>query len=145
MAEKVVVGGREYASSEAYFYPTEPALLVASAAAPNPLGVVRFDTDSDFELQAIGALADIAAAAQTDSTRVIPLVTVLFRLSGGNDWMPNPIPLSLLTGDGRLPFILPETIIIPANSTLSAQLARFAAAVDYNIRLAFLGRKLYLG
>lgn len=144
MAE-IKVGGRVYASSEAYFYPTDPTVVIASAAAPAPVAQVKFDTDSDFEVQAIGCAADIAAAAQVDSTRVIPLVTVLFRMSGGNDWMPNPIPLALLTGDGRLPFILPESIIVPANSTLTVQFTRYAAATDYNLRLALLGRKLYFG
>ena len=132
-----------YRSSQSYWYPTTPAVLVASAAAPNPQGQVTFEVDGDYEVSQMMAFADIAAAAQTDSSRVIPLVTIQLSQSGGIQWMPNPIPLSLLMGDGRLPYIFPESVLVPANSLMTVQLARFAAAVDYNIRIALGGRKLY--
>lgn len=134
----------KYRSTQSYWYPTDPVVLVASAAAPNPQGAIRFEVDADFEATQMMVAADIAGAAQTDSTRVIPLVTLVITQSGGVTWMPAPIPLSLLMGDGRLPYLFPESIIVPANSSLAFQLARYAAAVDYNIRIALGGRKLYL-
>lgn len=135
---------RTYKSSGFFVYTTNPVVLVCSAAAPVAQGQVPIQTDSDFELMEITYAADIAAAAQTDSTRVIPLVTLQIVQSGtGIDIMGNPIALSGLAGDGRLPFILPESKIWPASSSMLVTLTRFAAAVDYNIRLAFIGRKLF--
>ena len=135
---------RKYRSSQAYFYPTDPAVVVCAAATPAPQATLRIDTEADFELLYLGAAADVALAGQTDSTRVIPLVTLQIQQSGGNLFMPNPIPLSLISGDGRLPFIMPEPILLPANSNLTLQFNRYGA-VDYNLRLAFIGRKLYFG
>lgn len=134
---------RQYVSSQFYAYPVNPQPLVCSTAAPTPAGNINFDTASDFEAQYILVAADIAAAAQTDSTRVIPLATIMITNSGGNNWFESPVPLSLLMGDGRLPFILPEPLIVPSNSNVSFTLARYAAAVDYNIRIVLGGRKLF--
>jgi len=134
---------RKYASSQGYAYPVLPNPIIASAAVPTPVGNIKFDTSSDFEVQYMLCSADIAAAAQTDSSRVIPLVTLMISQSGGNNWYESPIPLSLIMGDGRLPFVLPEPIIVPANSQLTFQFARYAAAVDYNLRMVLYGRKLY--
>lgn len=134
---------KKYLSSQLYFYPTNPLIVVAAAATPNPQAQIQIDTDADFEVQYIGCAADIAGAAQTDSTRVIPLVTLQLVQSGGNPLMPQPVALSLLMGDGRLPFILPEPLILPANTNLTCNFGWFAAATDYNLRLVLIGRKLY--
>lgn len=102
---------------------------------------------ADFELMKLSFSADIAAAAQTDSTRVIPLITVLVQdwgsqraLTGNNI----PVPVPALFGTGENPFILPESRIFTANSQILLQLANYSAATTYNLQLTLHGRHLWL-
>lgn len=135
---------RTYRSASFFVYTPNPLVATLTAAAPVVQLQVPIQSDSDFELLEIVQFADIAGAAQTASTRVLPLVTLQIQQSGsGIDIMPNPVPLGSLSGDGSLPFILPESKIWAANSSMNITLTRYAAATDYNIRLSFVGRKLF--
>lgn len=136
---------RAYRSAEFFVYATNPVVVALTDAAPVANVAVQIQSDADFELLEIGYAADIAGAEQTDSSRVIALATLQIQQSGsGVDIMPSPVPLSVVGGDGRLPFILPETKIWPANSGMAITLTRYAAAgTEYNIRLTFIGRKLF--
>lgn len=102
---------------------------------------------ADFELLKLTYSADIAAAAQTDSTRVIPLVTVLMQdwgsqrsLTGNN----LPVPVSSMFGTGSEPFILPESRIFTSNSQIMLQLVNYSAASTYNLQFTLHGRHLWL-
>jgi hypothetical protein len=137
--------GRIYRSAEFFVYSPNPVVVTLDNTNPVAQLAVQLQTDSDFELLAITQATDIAGAVQTDSSRVIPLATMTIVQSGtGNDIMPQPVPLSVISGDGRLPFLLPESKIWQGGSTMAITLTRYAVAgTSYNIRLAFIGRKLF--
>jgi hypothetical protein len=125
-----------------YIYEAE-ALALAPAASAND--IVNIEADSDFLLQKFAYQADIAAAAYTDSTRPIPNITVQLIDSGsGRQLMQNPIPVSSFMGTGELPFILPNPRKFLRNSTIQVAFTNFDAAATYNIRLAFIGYKIYV-
>lgn len=124
-----------------YIYEAE---TLALAAAGNANDTVQIEADSDFILQKLAYQADIAAAAQTDSTRVLPLVTVLLTDTGsGRQLMNNPIPVPSFFGTGELPFILPNPRLFARNTVINIAFTNFSAATAYNLRLAFIGYKVY--
>ena len=124
-----------------YTYEAE-ALALASTGSAND--IINIEADSDFILQKLTYQADIAAAAFLDSTRPIPNVSIQLIDSGsGRQLMQNPIPIPSLFGTGELPFILPNPRKFLRNSTIQIAFTNFDAAATYNIRLAFIGYKIY--
>lgn len=124
-----------------YIYTAESLAL---AAAGNSNTIINIESDSNFLLQKFSYQADIAAAAFTANTRPIPNVTIQLIDSGsGRQLMQNPVPVSSFMGDGQLPFILPNPRLFLANSTIQIAFANFDTAVTYNIRLSFIGYKIY--
>jgi len=125
-----------------YVYESEALALTAVTGTAND--IINIEADSDFMLQKLTYQADIAAAAFTDSTRVIPNVTVQIIDSGsGRQLMQEPIPIPSIFGTGELPFILTNPRKFMRNSTIQVAYANFDAAVAYNVRLAFIGYKIY--
>ena len=124
-----------------YIYESESLGLVAGG---NSNDIINIEADSDFLLQKFTYEADIAAAAFTFNTKPLPIVTIQLIDSGsGRQLMQNPIPLTSFMGDGQLPFILPNPRKFLRNSTIQIAYNNFDAAVTYNIRLAFIGYKIY--
>lgn len=124
-----------------YTYEAESLALAAGASSND---VINIEADSNFILQKLTYIADIAAAAYTDSARPIPLVNVqLIDTGSGRQLMQNPIPIPSLFGTGELPFILPNPRLFMRNSTIQIAFTSFDAAVTYNIRLSFIGYKVY--
>jgi hypothetical protein len=116
------------------------ALANGSSATSN----FTIQADSDFFWTSAMYLADIAAATLTDSTRVIPLVTVLITDTGsGRQLMSSAMPLASLFGTGQLPFVLPRQRLFKANSTITVTAANYSTASTYNFRLSFLGEKAF--
>jgi hypothetical protein len=107
-------------------------------------GNFQIDGDSDFRLHKLAMFADIAAAGETEATRVLPLVTVLLKDSkSGRNLMVDPVPIAALFGDGRLPFVLPRQKVFPAQCVVTAVVQSFDPANAYNLRLVFIGEKLF--
>lgn len=105
---------------------------------------VNILADSAFLIQKICYAADIAAAAQTDSTRVLPLCTLLLTdTASGRQLSDAAVPITSMLGDGRLPFILPTGKLMLPNSTLTLVVNNFSVATTYAIRIAFMGLKLF--
>lgn len=124
-----------------YVYEAEALALVSLTAATD---IITIEADSNFVLQKLNYIADIAAAAFTDSTRPIPLITIQLTDTGsGRNLMSNPVPIPSIFGTGQLPFILPNPRVFLRNSTIQVAFANFDAAVTYNIRLSFIGYKIY--
>lgn len=99
---------------------------------------------ADFEVLKLTYSAYIAAGLQTDSTRVIPLVTSLITdTATGRPISNSPIPLADMFGCGELPFILPMSKIFAARSSQNIQLTNFSAATTYLIYLNFIGREIW--
>lgn len=118
------------------------ATLAAGANSQQP---VQFDQDSVFVWQKIAYFADLAGAVQTDSSRVLPLVTMQITDSGNSQGYFNaPIPLPAVAGDGRLPGVLPAPMYCRPNSTLLFNFTNFSAATPYNnLRVQLIGIKLF--
>lgn len=107
-------------------------------------GAIQIQADSDFELNKFTMFADIAAAAETEATRVLPLVTLQLTDTGtGRALFNAPLPIPAVMGDGRIPFILPVPKIFSANASVAIEVANFALATDYNLRLCLIGAKIF--
>jgi hypothetical protein len=114
------------------------------AATASSTGSFTVQADADFHVYKLAYFADIAAAIQTDSSRVIPLCTVLITDTGSaSQLMDSAVPLSSLFGEGDKPFILPYAYPIKASSNVQATLTNFSAATTYALRLSFIGVKVY--
>lgn len=113
---------------------------IAAGASQTASFIVQ--ADSDFLWYAGAVHADLAAAAQTSSTIVIPLASVLITDTGsGRQLMNQAVPLVNIFGNGQLPFVLPRERIFVANSTVTVQVNNFSAASTYGLRLSFIGEK----
>lgn len=124
-----------------YIYEAESLAIIAGGTSND---VINIEADSDFILQKMTYEADIAAAAYTFTTNPIPLITIQITDTGsGRQLMQNPIPVNSFMGDGKLPFYLPNPRKFLRNSTIQIAFVNFDAAVTYNIRLAFIGYKIY--
>jgi hypothetical protein len=110
----------------------------------NTTTTIQIEADAHFVLQKLVQFSDIALAVQTDSSRVLPLVTLLIQDTGsGRQLMQNPIAIPEMFGHGELPFVLSNPRLFMRNSTIQLTWANYSAATDYNLRLGFIGLKVY--
>lgn len=124
-----------------YIYEAEALGIVAGTSAND---VINIEADSDFILQKLAFETDILAAAYTVFTEPLPLISIqIIDTGSGRQLMQNPIPVGSMMGSGKLPFILPNPRKFLRNSTMQIAFTNFDAAVTYNIRLAFIGYKIY--
>lgn len=124
-----------------FFQPVTFTNLVAAASSDQTFQV---DASASFIITDLMYLADVAGAAQTDSSRVIPLVTVAITDgSSGRKWMPTPVPVSAMFGTGEDPYELSEPRELPAKSSLIIEATNISSATAYNLRLVFAGYKVY--
>lgn len=106
---------------------------------------IQCEVNSDFAWQKACFFADIAGAVETTETQVVPLCTILIQDSGSNRQFENiASPLPNLFGFGYSPFILPFPRIFVARANISVTLSNFSAGTTYNVRLSFIGTKLFL-
>lgn len=107
-------------------------------------GAIQIQSDSDFELQKLAQFCDINGAAQTDDSRVLPLVSLQITDTGtGRQMFSTDIPIPATMGDGQIPFILPTTKIFSANASVAFLVTNYSAATAYNVRLILQGAKLF--
>lgn len=103
-------------------------------------GNFQVQADSDFKLIKLTAWADDTAGANVAN----PLCTLQINDSGsGRNLFSNPVPVRNTFGQGDLPFILPIPRIFKARSNVAVALQNFAGAGAYNIRLSFIGTKIF--
>lgn len=121
--------------------------VASLAAAASDSDTVNIEASSDFILRKMTMFADIAGAVQTDSSRVLPLISVQITDTGaGKQLFTDAIPIPSLFGSGTIPFILPSPRIFARNSTISVAYENYSAATTYaNIYLNFIGEKVYKG
>lgn len=124
---------------------TYSILFATFAAATTPVGSFNIDQEADFEWMYSSFFADIAGGAQTNDTRVLPLVTVNLSAGGAaaRPLQNIQVPITSLFGDGMIPFRLPQPKILKAGQTLTAQITNVSAATSYRLWLNFVGRKLF--
>jgi hypothetical protein len=106
--------------------------------------VFQIEADSYFYLNAISYQADTALAAVTDSTNVVPLVTiVIFDSGSGRQLMANPVPLNCVAGYNGSPFRLPKPRRFASTAQITVTLVNYSA-IAYNISLCLSGFKVYV-
>lgn len=126
-----------------YIYGTNFTNIAAGATLTN---IISIQADSDFEVQKMNFSSDLAAGVQTDSTRTIPQCSVVILDTGsGRQLMNQAIDLTTFFGNGLQPFILPMPKVFRANTALSIALTNYSAAQVYNVKMSFIGVKLFRG
>jgi hypothetical protein len=134
-------GQKKYLSKDFYAYQIDFAAIAAGGVGT---GNISIQADSDFRLEKTVYFTAIAAAGQTDSTRVIPLMTALITdTSSGRQLSSAAVPISSMFGIAQDPFIWETPHIFGARSTLTVSVSNFDAANTYVLRLTFIGTKLY--
>lgn len=129
----------QYFARDFYVYELDYTQILAETSATQSFTV---QADSDFLWTSGAFFADIAANAQTDDSRVLPLISCLILDTGsGRQLMNTAVPITSLFGTGQLPFVLPRQRPFRANATVSITLNNYSAATDYNIRLSLIGEK----
>jgi len=124
-----------------YIY-TVPILAIA------PAGTASFNVNIQahysFLLQKLTYFADIAAAAQTYSTRIVPLITVQITDTGsGTQLFSQPAPIPALCGTGEIPFLLQTPRLFEANTVVTLAFTNYDAAVTYNLYLLMIGTRIW--
>lgn len=116
-----------------------------SGAANQTLSMTfQIEADSYFYANAISYQADVALAAVTDSTNVVPLITiVLFDSGSGRQLMANPVPLNAIAGYNGSPFRLPKPRRFASTAQITATLVNYSA-IAYNLSLCLSGFKVYV-
>ena len=128
--------------TEDYFQYTIDFAALNSGTSQNDS--IQIQADSEFKWLKSTYHADIANAAFVANTRPIPNVTIQIVDTGsGRQLIDQPTPIANIFGTGELPFILPIPRIFKARSSMAITVANFDAAVNYNLRLAFIGTKIY--
>ena len=128
-----------YMARDFFVYEVDFSALAAGTSSTASFSV---QADSDFLWTSGTFFADIAAGAQTDDSRVIPLVSLLITDTGsGRQLMNTAVPVASLFGTGQLPFVLPRQRLFRANSNVTITANNFSAATAYNLRLSFIGEK----
>lgn len=118
--------------------------LAALVAAATAITNILIEAASDFLIEKTTYTCDVAGAALTVNTEIIPNVTAQMTLTGsGRQLVSVGAPLTGYFGTGRLPFIWPRPYLIPASSTLQISLTSVEAAQADTLTLNFIGQKLY--
>lgn len=139
MAEQI---SSRYVARDFFVYNTVHSAVTSGTSNTQ---TIQINADSDFQIEKLSFFADIAAAGQTASSRVIPLVTVLMVDTGsGRQFSDQAVPVNSLFGTGEIPFVLKQPKILMARTSMSVTIVNFDAANAYNIRLSFIGSKLFL-
>lgn len=127
---------------EDYFvYGVGPVAVASGATAQ---GSIQIQADSLFVWERAAYYVTIANAAFASDTRPIPNVAVQIVDSGsGRQLFQTPQPIPSVFGTGELPFLLPTPRWFKPNSQIQIQFTNFDAAVSYNVRLSFIGSKIF--
>lgn len=123
-------------------------LRAGQFAAPAPgastQGNFLVDSSAPFMLVSCSQFSDIAGAAQTSGTLIVPGCTVFISDQSSNrNWMNVAVPVPSLFGDAKTPWYWPQPRLIPGNTNVQVALANYEAANTYNVRLSFHGWRFY--
>jgi hypothetical protein len=116
-----------------------------SSAATTGTGIINIDADSDFYCVAFSYQADIGAALVTESTNIIPLVTLQINDTGSGKSLSNiPLPLGTMAGDGKRPYRLVRPRVFLSNATIQLNWTSYVVVgTTYNITFVLHGYKVY--
>jgi hypothetical protein len=126
------------------FYSYTQRVPLAGVVGTTASMVFQIEADSYFYLNAISYQADTALAALTDSTNVVPLITiVIFDSGSGRQLMANPVPINCIAGYNGSPFRLAKPRRFASTAQITATLVNYSA-VAYNLSLCLSGFKVYV-
>lgn len=118
----------------------------AVASGTSQTGSINIQADSDFVVQKLTYFSDVSGGAQTDSSRIIPLLSVQITDTGsGRNLMESAVPISNIFGTGQIPFILPQPKLFLARSSITISVDNFSNSTTYNLRLSLIGYKVFRG
>jgi hypothetical protein len=124
-----------------FVYELDFPTIDSGASATNNFTV---QADSNFLWQYGAFYASVAGAAFTDDTRPIPNCNLIITdSSSGRQLMSNAVPIASMFGTGQLPFQLPSPRFFRSNTIVSVFITNFDAAVDYDLKLSFIGTKFF--
>lgn len=139
------VDAQRYLEGRRFFYIYQTPNIASIAPAASTTNVIQFDIDSVFVWMRTNVFADVAGAAQTPSSMVVPLVTMQVTDTGsGTNFFNNPVPLGAIAGDARLPFVMPTPVMCQPAASFQFAFASFVTGVTYaNLRVQLVGFKVY--
>lgn len=107
--------------------------------------VFRVDEASMFVWTKTTYIVDLAGAAQTEATRVVPLLTLQLKDTGSSmELFDVAQPLANIAGTGQIPFLLPAAYLFQPQSTMNGLFTNYSAAENYaNITVSLLGYRVY--
>jgi len=126
------------------FYSYTQRVAMAGTIGNTQGATYQIEADSYFYMNALSYQADVALAALTHATNVIPLVTiVIFDSGSGRQLMANPVPINCVAAEvGGNPFRLPKPRRFAPTSQITVTFVNYSANA-YNISLCFSGFKVY--
>jgi|ERR1700732_1588560 len=125
--------------SDYYWYVTNFGAALAAAA--NTQTNIQIDNGTDFYWIATSYQADTAGATLTESTNLLPLVTVLINDTGtSRNLMNSALAITCIAGDGKRPYRLVRPRLFRANSVINFTWVSYEAAITVtNIYLTLHG------
>jgi hypothetical protein len=141
MSKTVFKDGRKFVLDH-FIYNVPLASLAPGASETISIPV---QADSLFTLVKVSFFAALAGAAQTDDSRVIPLINVSITDSGSGQNLQNaPTPMNCLAGSEGLPMVWPIPREFAASSTIQVTFTNFSATSTYTtVTLALIGFKSF--
>lgn len=127
-----------------FFWYRAPSFTISSVLTP-VTNNIQIDASADFLWIATSYQASIAGALLTESTNVIPLISLQISDTGSGKFMSNlPIPLAAFAGDGKRPYRLVKPRIFGKNATIGLNWTSFVVAgTTYTIDFVMHGYKVY--
>lgn len=125
------------------FFIYEADVLELDAGATATASFV-IQADAAFMLQKMSIMADIAGAAQTRNSLVVPLCSIQITDTGsGRNLFNQPVPVPSVFGIAGEPFILSLPKEFAPNATVALTISNYSASSKYNLRMSFVGQKLF--
>lgn len=106
-------------------------------------GVVNTAIQSDSDFLCVAATRVITDAANVVFAPNAPMLVRIFDAGSGRAVMDRPIHMDNYFGTGQLPSYWPMPKIFRANGTIETTVQNLDAANGFNVRLAYLGFKVF--
>jgi hypothetical protein len=106
---------------------------------------VNIESNSPFVWEKTAYFCDIAGAVQTDSSRVIPLITVQLVDSGSaRQLYDRAQPFAIFSGEQGLPALMPQPYVFQPNSNVNGTFTNYSNATTYaNVYLSMIGYRVF--
>jgi len=136
------LGGAKPRFEDQFIYTASLASLAPGVSGTDN---IQIQADSYFVVTKMSYFAAIGSATQTESSRVIPLISVMISDTGsGRNLMDSSVNISSMAGHEGLPFITPTERWMLPSSVLNIQFTNFDAVTTYtDIKLYLHGIKIW--